>query len=472
MNPKLKMIPAATCVLVCASTSAMAQDSDASLELSTSGVEGDSDITAPDDESSDERPLQYHVELGLYAGVMIPPTDHSLRVFDNPYQDFDPVAFDFGGRVGLFPIDYVGLEGEAGMIPTRTENGNSASLYTLRAHLIGQIPTKYVTPFLVAGGGRLYLDSDALGTESDRAVHFGLGAKVPFANKHWLARLDVRDVITLEDGPDDADHWPEVLLGVSYGFDIPTGKKETAAPPPPADSDGDGKTDDVDACPSEPADTPDGCPVRDTDGDGVADDADECPEEKGDMPNGCPNLDRDGDGIALPDDKCPEQSGIAPDGCPDVDADKDGIPIPADACPDKPETMNGFEDADGCPDELPDAVKSFTGVIKGINFATGKAKVTPDSFPLLDKAVAVLQEYTNLRLMIVGHTDSVGDHDRNVALSLKRADAVKAYLTSKGVDASRVETRGAGPDEPIADNKTREGRAENRRIEFKIAGQK
>ena len=93
-----------------------------------------------------------------------------------------------------------------------------------------QVPFESFTPFLIGGGGRLYLDSDALGTESDRAVHFGIGAKIPFAKKHWLARIDVRDTITIEEGPDDVDHWPEVLLGVSYGFDIFGGKSE---PPPP-----------------------------------------------------------------------------------------------------------------------------------------------------------------------------------------------------------------------------------------------
>lgn len=465
LNPTL--IPAATCLLVFTSPS-MAQQSEASMELSADGFEGSSDFDGPGDSGGGARPLQYQVELGLYAGAMFPLSDHSLRVVGNPYQDFDPVAFDFGGRLGLYPIAYVGVEGEAGMLPTRTENGNSASLYTLRGHLIGQLPTKHVTPFLLVGGGRLYLDSDALGTESDRAVHFGLGAKIPFGNEHWLARVDVRDTITFEDGSDDVDHWPEVLLGVSYGFDVIGGKKEAPPPRAPIDTDGDGKPDDVDACPSEPADTPDGCPVRDTDQDGVPDPDDECPNEKGDLPNGCPNLDEDGDGIPLPDDQCPTEPGIAPDGCPDPDADKDGIPIPDDRCPDEPETVNDYEDSDGCPDEIPDAVKEFTGVIKGINFATGKATVTPDSFALLDRAVGVLQEHQSLRLLIVGHTDSTGTRDRNVELSQARADAVKAYLTGKGVDGARLDTRGAGPDEPIADNKTREGRAENRRIEFTI----
>jgi outer membrane protein OmpA-like peptidoglycan-associated protein len=73
-----------------------------------------------------------------------------------------------------------------------------------------------------------------------------------------------------------------------------------------------------------------------------------------------------------------------------------------------------------------------------------------------------------VRLEIVGHTDSTGSREINVDLSQRRAEAVQQYLVGKGIDESRLLTRGAGPDEPIADNKTKAGRAENRRIEFKL----
>ena len=135
------------------------------------------------------------------------------------------------------------------------------------------------------------------------------------------------------------------------------------------------------------------------------------------------------------------------------------------------ETRNNFEDQDGCPDELPVEVKKFTGVIRGIQFASGNAKIRKSSFPLLDDAVSVLKQYSTLRIRISGHTDSRGKLAKNQKLSEDRANAVKDYLVSRGVESSRVETRGVGPDEPIADNKTAAGRTQNRRIEFELLPQ-
>jgi OOP family OmpA-OmpF porin len=232
--------------------------------------------------------------------------------------------------------------------------------------------------------------------------------------------------------------------------------------------DHDGITDDKDKCPTQAGVPPDGCPPGDMDNDGFTDDKDKCPDIPGIAPNGCPPGDRDHDGFKDDQDKCPDEAGVAPDGCPIRDRDHDGIPDAKDKCPDKPETLNGYKDDDGCPDELPKAVKKFTGVIRGIQFAFGKATIRPQSKPLLDRAAKVLDEYKDLRVRITGHTDNIGKHDDNVTLSQKRADSVKAYLVKKGVDASRIETQGMGPDEPIAKNNTPEGRAKNRRIEFHL----
>src|SRR5690606_4629906 len=139
-----------------------------------------------------------------------------------------------------------------------------------------------------------------------------------------------------------------------------------------------------------------------------------------------------------------------------------------DKCPNEAENKNGFEDADGCPDQIPDAVKKFTGVIKGIEFETGKSEIRAISAPVLEKAAAVLVQYPTLRVRVVGHTDNVGSHATNVALSKRRAEAVKAYLMKRGVEAARVETHGEGPDSPVSSNATRAGRQANRRIEFQI----
>ena len=110
-------------------------------------------------------------------------------------------------------------------------------------------------------------------------------------------------------------------------------------------------------------------------------------------------------------------------------------------------------------------------MIKGILFASGKADIKPASLPLLDDAVQVLQQYPALKIRISGHTDDKGKRDFNVQLSSDRAAAVKTYLLSKGITDDRIQTRGAGPDEPIADNKTSAGRQQNRRIEFELLPQ-
>jgi len=87
---------------------------------------------------------------------------------------------------------------------------------------------------------------------------------------------------------------------------------------------------------------------------------------------------------------------------------------------------------------------------------------------VLDRAVDVLREFEAIRIEISGHTDSTGSPEYNRDLSLRRSNSVKRYLVEHGVSESRIETRGAGPDEPIDTNKTAAGRAKNRRIEFTI----
>jgi OOP family OmpA-OmpF porin len=266
----------------------------------------------------------------------------------------------------------------------------------------------------------------------------------------------------------------EFLLGLS--FTLGRTPAETA-PPPPKDSDGDGYFDPQDACPGVPGVAPNGCPAPvvvpvDTDKDGIVDASDPCPTEAEDgaqptPTDGCPNKDQDGDGVPLPDDKCPTEKGVVPDGCIH-DKDGDGILDEVDKCPDQPETKNGFQDADGCPDELPKEVAKFAGVIKGIQFDFGKATIRKESNKILDEAIKVLTQYGDLRIMITGHTDNVGEAAKNIELSEARANSVKTYMVGKGIDTSRIETRGAGPNEPVADNATDKGRQQNRRIEFKL----
>jgi OOP family OmpA-OmpF porin len=409
------------------------------------------------------------LQAGVFGGLLFVSKDHSLYRHD--YEPFKSPAPELGARLAFLPSDYFGLELEGAAGPTTTQNTDKAAgIWALRGHALLQLPAGSVTPFVLAGAGALGAGSNPTGNDVDRAVHFGVGAKLSF-DDFVGARLDLRDVISAKHSPDDSDsvHNPEVLLGLSFDLDFHSAPKPVAPPP---DADQDGVEDAKDKCASEAGPAPSGCPaLKDSDGDGFIDDKDACPTERGIAPVGCPDKDSDHDCVLDPADKCPAEAGIQPDGCPDRDLDRDGVPLPADKCPNEPETKNGFEDQDGCPDSLPEKVKKFSGVIPGIEFDLGKATIRPASTGVLNEAAGVLKEYPAMRIAISGHTDNVGDAKHNIELSKERADAVRTYLVSQGVSADRIDTRGAGPDEPIAENKTAPGRQKNRRIEFKLVSQ-
>jgi OOP family OmpA-OmpF porin len=109
-------------------------------------------------------------------------------------------------------------------------------------------------------------------------------------------------------------------------------------------------------------------------------------------------------------------------------------------------------------------------LLKGIEFATAKADISPASAAVLDQAANALKTASDVRLEIGGHTDNVGPLPANNALSQARANAVKSYLVGKGIAANRLATKGYGPTQPIGDNNTDAGKQRNRRIEFRIAG--
>ena len=272
----------------------------------------------------------------------------------------------------------------------------------------------------------------------------------------------------------------------------------------PKDSDGDGVYDYMDRCPNTPA----GATVdengyeKDSDGDGVPDWRDECPKTPAAAigmvdEKGCP-MDSDKDGVPDYLDKCPNTpEGVAVDqnGC-EKDSDGDGVPDWRDECPGTPAKAHGMVDAKGCPldtdgdgvadylDECPTVpgVKANKGcpeikreirqllkkAMQGIEFETGKSRILPVSYPILDEIAKQFIENPSFVIEVQGHTDNTGKAALNKALSQDRAEAVRNYLIQKGVPAERMTAKGYGPDRPIADNKTKAGRAKNRRVEFDI----
>lgn len=157
------------------------------------------------------------------------------------------------------------------------------------------------------------------------------------------------------------------------------------------------------------------------------------------------------------------------EGCPEPDQDEDGVADRFDKCPDK--SAGYSKRGDGCPDEVPDEVRGFFGVIRAIDFEPGSAVLRAGSRPALDKAALLVKKFHGFRVEISGHTDNTGNPNLNRRISLQRANAARRYLVTKGAPGKRLVAVGLGPDRPIADNATPEGRAANRRVEFKVIAQ-
>lgn len=142
-----------------------------------------------------------------------------------------------------------------------------------------------------------------------------------------------------------------------------------------------------------------------------------------------------------------------------ADTDDDGIPDHKDDCP----LTAGVAAYNGCPPQLAAGAQLD---IAGIEFETGLATILEISLPSLERAESILRQFPAMRISIEGHTDNQGDEDLNRRLALDRANAVREWLTNKGIDPKRIQTKGFGEDSPITTNETEEGRARNRRIEF------
>jgi len=419
-------------------------------------------INAP--ASADTPPL----EIGLLGGMLFP---------DDEINGHGPDADDFGYPLGL-QVQYrlvgsLALFGDGHYTSiSSTRPAGDASITTLRAgaRLLLPNPDDRIQFFFNAGVGFLRVDADNEADAVSRGIlSAGFGQRYLIGDRiaaHWEARADASQ----RDG--DPGYLSgsvvnrQFLIGVSFGL----GGGEA-----PSDSDHDGVNDGRDACPNTPRgakvdDT--GCPF-DGDGDGVYDGLDKCPETPAGLrvdKRGC--SDSDGDGVTDDKDDCPDTPAGWPvdsRGCA-TDEDNDGVADGADKCPGTP---RGTEvGADGCPKParlfVPDEAGEVKAlVLEGVTFENNSAKLTPGSRDILDDVAESLVAWPDVHVEVGGHTDSRGEAAYNEQLSQKRADAVRAYLMAKGVDETRLTTKGYGETKPAGDNDTAAGRAKNRRVELK-----
>ncbi|WP_179344531.1 OmpA family protein [Winogradskyella ursingii] len=345
---------------------------------------------------------------------------------------------------------------------------DGAVSYSFRDLING--PGGWADPYLGVGGGYSWLDDIGAGT-----LNGTLGLNLWVSEKVAIAAQSTYKHSFEDYLPKHFQH----SLGVTFMFGG-------------VDTDGDGIYDQDDACPEEAGlEAFNGCP--DSDNDGIQDSKDDCPNTAGlaefngcpdsdgdgvmDKDDKCPNVaglksmmgcpDADGDGVADGDDKCPNEAGpAANNGCPWPDTDGDGVLDKDDKCPNEAGTVAN----NGCPEIKPteEVMKTLNEYARTILFDTGKASIKNESEEVLEAMIAIFKEYPQATFSINGHTDSVGSKANNQLLSERRANSVRDYLIANGIDKARLTAQGFGESQPIADNSTRNGRKNNRRVEVKL----
>lgn len=476
------------------------------LLLASSGSAGAEEVPAPRDNT---------LELGGMLGMFMPSDDHEFfDALETNHKELENQSLDFGIRIGYLPIRFAGVEIEGDLIPTGTAGGDDAMLLGFRGHVLAQLPLQ-VTPFALAGFGTMGVRSTdgALGRDADFVGHFGLGVKY-FLHRNLLIRTDGRLIVGPKEeeipGRSEATSHFALLFSASYVFDFDGGPPEpTRRVRPHPDPDGDGFLANVDECPREAGEPPDGCPREDRDGDGTFDRYDDCPDEPetvnefededgcpDEIPDsdgdglsdqedecvespededgyqdgdGCPDHDNDGDGVTDAEDSCPDEVGPVPNrGCPDTDKDGDGVVDRLDNCPEEP----GQAKNQGCKKpQLVVITPDKLEIRERVHFRTNSAQVRGRSRELLDNVARVLLAHPEIEeVRVEGHTDDRGPEDENQELSRRRADSVMSYLIEQGVPAERLVAKGFGESDPVESNETRAGRAANRRVELHIAG--
>jgi outer membrane protein OmpA-like peptidoglycan-associated protein/opacity protein-like surface antigen len=432
----------------------------------------------------------------------------------------------FGGTAGLFVHKYVGVEAHLGYLKTNTITGfthysidpapailvpEELSMLHYGGDLVLNLhPSAWFSPYVLGGWqeGRIKFEDEVSRprAEYENGWEFGAGARLHLSPR-VAVRAEFRDAMwkfpegTPPPAGSDATDNQFYTAGVEFTFggksitadadhdgvpdrkdkcpDTPIGARVDASGCP-LDSDGDGVWDGIDQCPDTPhGATVDakGCP-NDADNDGVPDGIDQCPNTPAGAvvdARGCPK-DSDNDGVPDGIDQCadtPAGAKVDARGCPIVeDSDHDGVPDDKDLCPNTPTDVK--VDKDGCPITLNERETELLdkGRIteRNIHFVTAKWDILPESYPILDDIGSILIQWPRLQIEIGGHCDSRGSDAYNMDLSDKRANSVMTYLITKypQLDRGHFTAKGYGERVPVATNKTVEGMAMNRRVEFKV----
>jgi outer membrane protein OmpA-like peptidoglycan-associated protein len=365
--------------------------------------------------------------------------------------------FGVGGtlRIGKILTDHFNLELalSGSHFFKRSTGGNSWDTFSAGLHgLYFFTRTSHFSPFVDVGAGfvrsRVKGHSPASTAQgvtpgertyyhSDPVFNADLGAKIPLNDYGMKLRIEGGYQWTVyghREGP-GSDHYIFAEPQGMIGLEIPLGSQKETQVAQVKDSDHDGVPDSKDQCPNTP--------------EGVTVDA-----------KGCA-LDSDNDGVPDYKDQCPntpEGVQVNEKGCA-LDSDHDGVPDYKDQCPNTPEGVQ--VNAKGC------HVKAHR-VLHKVHFAFDKAELTNTDKKILRDEASQLKDafnqYSGAHALIIGYTDSTGAKSYNQKLSQRRADSVRTYLINQGVSSSKLRTRGMGEADPVASNKTRTGRAENRRV--------
>jgi OOP family OmpA-OmpF porin len=342
-------------------------------------------------------------------------------------------GFGGGGRLGwFFARNFeIAVDASGNSNPTNLTGGNDVSYTPVHVRLDYFVPMSERFALLIGAGYTREHFSGGGSSGSDDAIGGTVGVRMKLGKKLYALvnyTLDYASSPAASAASSTKNNGLEFGIGWYLG-----GKKAEAAAPAPAPTPA--------PAPAPAAAAPAAAapvvvaPPADDDKDGVANTADACPNTPA--------------GEAVDAKGCSESQ---------KDDDHDGVMNNADKCPNTPA---GTEvDKNGC--------RIAPLILKGVNFETAKAVLLPSASATLDTVATALLAHPTVKVQISGYTDNVGKPANNLKLSQDRADAVKAYLVSKGVPSDQVVAKGFGEENPIAPNDSDAGKASNRRVELKI----